>query len=130
MKSLNLILTLTVSLSTFSAFAADTAIECANIETPTSTNDSWGLYILNNKIAFWDNNSMSKGVYLKTVNTQGGSTYLVFKGQSDFGDYKVNIDQIDQSNGYAELFLGSSRRPVIFECKTTTAKEIEFAFED
>lgn len=136
MKKIGLLIAL-ASLLSVTAFADDIAIQCELIETPTSTNDSWAITILNNRAAFFDNDDYSFATLEKNVETDGGSEYSVYRSDDKSDPFRINLDSPDGLYGkyprdviYAELYLGHAHRPNIFECKKTTVEEAQQAFED
>ncbi len=124
-------------LLTLNAFAEDVAIQCEIIETPTSTNDSWSITILNDRLAFFDNDHYSYATLVKKTETKGGSVYFTYKSIDENDLFRINLEDPEALNGkyprkniYAELYLGRKHRPNIFECKKTTVKDAKQAFEE
>lgn len=137
MKNLSLVSSLMFLLST-GAFAKGIAVDCSLVETPTSVNDSWSLFFLEDKAAFFDNDSFHYGSLVKSVGENEGETdYLVYKNTNKNGQtFKINLESPENFEGsypsqyiYAELFLGKEHRPSIFRCVKSTSKELTDYFE-
>lgn len=136
MKKLGLTATF-IALAMSNAFAADQAIQCEIIETPTSTNDSWAITILNGRAAFFDNDQFNYAALVKTTETGGGSTYQSYQSIDNGDPFRINLEDPEGLYGkyshnviYAELFLAGKQRPEIFECKKTTVENVKWVFED
>lgn len=136
MKKISLT-TILVLLFVTNAFAEDITIQCEIIETPTSTNDSWSITILNDRLAFFDNDHYSYATLVKKTETGGGSVYLTYQSIDKDDPFRINLEDPELLYGkypnkvsYAELYIGRKHRPDIFECKKITVEEAKQAFED
>jgi hypothetical protein len=131
MKKILAVLALSL-LSCAAHAAAPVALNCDLIETPTGTNDSWGLTILGERIAFWDNDSYSFGTWKEEPTGDDDWEYKSLPESRGGGFHVILANPAGrwaEPPFIAELYLGRGKRPEIFSCKPIPVKEAKEIFE-
>lgn len=133
MKKIMMILGMMTAMA---AQAAPIAYECSNLETPTATNDSWGVTVYNDYIAFFDNDHDNLAKFEKELDNGGGSVHRVYRSVNPNDPFRFILedhrgwqDEI-KTKLYGELYLGKRQKPTIFECIKMDPKKAKAAIAE